>query len=135
MQSNLQVLEQQRQKLLERISVIGDMRRGSIVTQYQRCGKALCCCKEEGHPGHGPYYLYTTKKEGKTRSIHLASQQQLEKFEKEIENFQRFKGISKGFVDVNEEICNLRSVESGDEQKEDIKKKLKKRYNKRFKKR
>lgn len=127
MQKNLQILEQERQKLLETICSIGDMRRGSIVTQYQKCGKEPCCCKEEGHSGHGPYHLYTTKKERKTKSIHLSGQQQIKKFKEEIENFQKFKEVSKEFVDVNEEICNLKPVKGEDnEDKSEIKKKLKK---------
>ena len=58
-----------RAQLLENLTEIGDMRQGSISENYRRCGRSRCCCADPDHPGHGPYYAFTRKVAGKTRTI------------------------------------------------------------------
>ena len=59
-------LEAERSTLLQKLATTGDMRRGSITECYRCCGKATCACAVVDHPGHGPYYAFTTKVNGKT---------------------------------------------------------------------
>jgi len=54
----------QREAILRQIAELGDMRRGTITEVFRSCGKAGCCCSERKHPGHGPYYAFTSMVEG-----------------------------------------------------------------------
>jgi hypothetical protein len=53
------LLETRRAWLFERLAAIGDFRWGSICENYRRRGKANGGCAQRGHPGHGPWYLWT----------------------------------------------------------------------------
>lgn len=105
-----ETLERQRAQTLREIEALGDMRRGSIVEQYLTCGKSTCCCKEPGHPGHGPYFTFTRKVQGKTQTRQFRSGPALTKLRREVETFHRFQELSHRLIEINEEICELRSV-------------------------
>jgi len=49
-----------------RRTVIGDMRPGSLVERFRKCGKPVCHCAEKDAPGHGPCYSLTHAVAGKT---------------------------------------------------------------------
>lgn len=111
MTHSIDALESKRQSLLEQITRIGDMRRGSITEVYRQCGKKDCCCKTKGHPGHGPYYAYTTKTDGKTKTLQLRAGALLTKIEREVESYRRFRELSAELLEVNEAICEARTLE------------------------
>jgi hypothetical protein len=71
MARSLEQLESERAELLRQLAESGDMRRGSINEVYRRGGKDNCACADPGHPGHGPFYAYTTKVSGKTKTLQL----------------------------------------------------------------
>ena len=104
-------LEQQRAEILQQIHALGDMRRGSIVEQYLTCGKSPCCCKEAGHPGHGPYFTFTRKLGGKTQTRQMRSGPALAKLRREVESFHRFQALRDRLIEVNEALCELRPLE------------------------
>jgi hypothetical protein len=85
------------------------MRKGSITEAFRPCGKPSCVCRSAGHPGHGPYYAYTHKVVGKTRTIQLRAGPRLVRFEREVEAYNRFRALSDKLIDVNEAICEARS--------------------------
>ena len=111
MSESLQALERRRAELLETIATLGDLRPGSLTTTQGKCGKAECCCKEPGHPGHGPHWRITYKAEGKTRSEGLYEQAAIEKAEREIDEFRRFQKLSREFVELSARICRARPTE------------------------
>lgn len=110
MAKSLEALERQRAEILKQMEQLGDMRRGSVVEQYLRCGKSPCCCKQPGHPGHGPYFAFTRKLEGKTQTRQLRAGPVLEKIRQEVETFHRFRQLSARLIEINEGICDLRPV-------------------------
>jgi uncharacterized protein DUF6788 len=118
----IQELEVRRSSILSELGEIGDMRRGSITEVYRRCGKAVCCCKQPGHAGHGPYYAYTTKVKGKTVTIQLRSGPLLTKIEREVEAYRRFRALSDELIEVNEKICNARPLQTEELTAEGVKK-------------
>jgi len=107
----LEALERRRTEILTQMQQLGDMRRGSVVEQYLPCGKARCCCKKPGHPGHGPYFAFTRKVGGKTKTRQLRAGPLLEKVRKEVDTFHRFRELSKRLLEINEEICERQPVE------------------------
>lgn len=106
----LEALERRRAEILTQIQQLGDMRRGSVVEQYLPCGKPRCCCKKPGHPGHGPYFTFTRKMEGKTKTRQLRAGPLREKVRQEVDTFHRFRELSARLVEINEEICERRPV-------------------------
>ena len=110
MAQSIQVLERRRAEILEQMQALGDMRRGSLVEQYLKCGKSPCCCKEGGHPGHGPYVAFTRKVEGKTQTRQFRPGPALAKLSQEVETFHRFRRLSDQLIELNERLCALRPV-------------------------
>ena len=102
-------LEEQRASLHEQLAATGDFRPGSINVTYRRCGKPNCACAQEGHPGHGPRYLWTRSVGGKTRSRQLRGAE-VEKVRAEVANYREFLAVSEQIVEVSEAICEARPV-------------------------
>ena len=109
MNNELKKLEARRREILKGLGKIGDMHRGTVYSQYRKCGKD-CRCQKEGHPGHGPYFLLTYKEGKKTRAIALNSREKIEKAKREVENFRRFQELIKEYIGVSEAISHVRPV-------------------------
>jgi len=126
-------LETKRAELLKELSLVGDMRSGSLSLRYQKCGKHPCVCHEGGHPGHGPIYSFSRLAEGKTRIRNYKEGPALKKLVWEVENYERFRSLSRELIAVSEKISDLRPVValSGVQEEEELKKKLQKRFAKR----
>lgn len=100
-------LEEQRARLFEQLAGLGDFRPGSVNATYRRCGKPNCACAREGHPGHGPRYLWTRSAGGRTRSRQLRSAE-LGKVRREVAHYREFLAVSEQIVEVSEAICEAR---------------------------
>lgn len=126
MSERLEQLESKRAALLEALAETGDMRQGSISETYRRCGKAICACAGARHGGHGPFYAFTRKVGGKTKTIQLRPGPALNKLLREVGRYHRFRRLVEELVEVNEAICELRPVEAEEEapERRAVKKKL-----------
>jgi hypothetical protein len=111
MPDSLVDLESRRAAVQLQIVQLGDMRSGSITGTGGRCGNPNCHCQRAGDPGHGPYYRLTRKVNGKTVTETFSSAASLTKARREVAECQRFRELSDQLLDVNEQICELRSVE------------------------
>jgi hypothetical protein len=111
MADSLTALEAQRSGIQQKISGLGDMRSGSITATGGRCGNPGCHCRNEGDPGHGPFYRLTRKIRGKTVTETFATLVALRKAQSEVAEFHRFRELSQNLLDVNEKICRLRPAE------------------------
>jgi hypothetical protein len=114
MAESLGELEARRTRVLEEMRALGDMRRGSIVQRYRRCGKHPCCCEGAEHPGHGPYHSLTYKTGGKTLTRHLAPGSVLDKARREIAAFRKFERLVAELVAVNQIICEVRPADDAE---------------------
>ncbi|HCC68677.1 MAG TPA: hypothetical protein DEP99_02190 [Nitrospiraceae bacterium] len=110
MSKKIEALESKRESLYNELSKIGDFRRGIISVNYRKCGKKNCSCSKEGHPGHGPQYLWNTTIKGKSYAKNLKLGHELQKCNEEITNYRHFLKICDELVEVNEKICDLRPV-------------------------
>lgn len=119
----LTTLERQRAETFAAMQALGDMRRGSIVERYRRCGKSPCCCEAADHPGHGPYYSFTAKVGGTTRTRQLQAGLALEKVRREIGAFREFQTLSQRLVETSEALCEARTVPAAAPPAEALKKK------------
>src|SRR5438128_11962368 len=101
MTDSLETLERQRAEILRQMQQLGDMRRGSVVEQYLRCGKSPCCCKRPGHPGHGPYFALTCTVAGKTKTRQLRAGPALEKLSREVKAFHRSRDLRERLIQID----------------------------------
>ena len=62
----IDALSRQRDALRAQLVSVGDMRPGSLVARYRKCGKPSCRCAGQGERGHGPSWSLTHAVEGKT---------------------------------------------------------------------
>ncbi len=44
---------------------------GSVTERWMPCGKPGCCCQADPPRLHGPYYQWTAKIDGKTKTLRL----------------------------------------------------------------
>lgn len=101
-------LEAQRDDILRQIARLGDMRKGSITEAFRCCGKSACACFAPAHPGHGPYYAFTTKVAGKTKTIQLRAGARLNRFQREVDVYKEFRALSEKLIEVNQALCEAR---------------------------
>jgi hypothetical protein len=80
------------EQLKEQILELGFVRPGSLVRRYMRCGNPSCRCMGTPPRLHGPYYQWSYKIAGKTRSIRL-SEQQAKLCEQWAQNHKKLKGL------------------------------------------
>jgi uncharacterized protein YdcH (DUF465 family) len=137
MSETLSSLEIKRGQLYQQLQKAGDFRRGTISVVYRKCGKKNCACVKEGHPGHGPRYLWNATIGGKSYAKDLKLGPEMEKYMGEIANHKHFLKLLDEIVVVNERICDLRPVPEVKDDKElsELKKKLQQRFMEKYKKR
>jgi hypothetical protein len=111
MSQSLTDLEQQRNAILQQILRLPDFRSGSITTTSGTCGKPSCRCHRPNQPGHGPNVRLTRKQGGKTITETFATPAELQKAQREVEAYHRFRELAQQLLEVNEKICRARPVE------------------------
>ena len=104
----IHALETQRDDILRQMTRLGDMRKGSITEAFRCCGKSACACSAPDHPGHGPYYAFTTKVAGKTKTVQLRAGARLDKFQREVDVYKEFRALSEKLIEVNQALCEAR---------------------------
>jgi hypothetical protein len=121
MSTPLSELEAQRERLKLLLSDLGDLRPGSLVERYRKCGKANCHCAQPGEPGHGPSWSLTRDVKGKT-TTKIIPKAFVPQTREQIEEYQRLRHLTSDLVEVNEKICEAR-IGSG-EPASDLKKRF-----------
>lgn len=131
----LSELEKEKSKLLRNIQSIGDMRNGTLSIRYQRCSKSPCVCDAPTSPGHGPIYSFSIVVNGKTKIKNYKLGPELDKLQKEIENYHTFRKLSNDLIAISSQICDLRPVTDIKDKNEleELKKKLQKHFMKKYK--
>lgn len=111
--NEIERLEKRRMQIIEEISSIGTMRKGSVTEQYLKVAR-----KGEREPGlRGPYFLYTRKEKGKTVGRRL-SKEKADRFRQQVEAFHRFQALGKEYAEISERLADLAGVvEASDREK------------------
>jgi hypothetical protein len=104
-------LEQQRSAIVQQMLRLPDFRSGSITATRGTCGKPTCRCHQPNQPGHGPNYRLTRKVKGKTVTETFATPAELQKAQREVEAYHRFRQLAQELLEINERICRARPVE------------------------
>ena len=67
--------ERECQELKRQIVALGWARPGSLIRRYMPCGNPTCRCMSKQPQLHGPYFQWSHKIGGKTRSLRLSEDQ------------------------------------------------------------
>ena len=99
-------LEQQRQALLQQLSGLQQLRRGSLSEQF------LVVKHSDGsRVKHGPYPLLTRKVENKTVSQRLSDPAVVPLYRQQIQDLRRFETVVDQLVRVGEQLSDLAVAE------------------------
>jgi len=102
-------LRKARQETLTQISLIEEMRRGSVTRQFVKRKT-----KAKAEPVFtGPYALFTCKKDGRTVGRRLHDPQEIRRLEHQVENYHSFQNLCRKLVDIGEQICEEKDKEQG----------------------
>ena len=98
-------LIERRETLKREIAAVEDLRPGSLIGRFRKCGKPTCHCATRGDPGHGPSWSLTKAVGGKTVTRIIPAGPAVERTQAQIEEFRRFRRLTQELVDVSEELC------------------------------
>jgi len=87
-------------KLLEKLSNIGFIIKGSINTVFYKCSKKKCICNTDTTKRHGPYFVLTRKVKGKTVSKRI-KRDQIDLYKSYIANKKRMNQIIDQMIELS----------------------------------
>lgn len=99
-------LLRRREVLRESLAQVGDLRPGSLVGRFRRCGKPTCHCADRHSRGHGPCWSLTHPIGGRTTTRIIPDGPLVARTQQQIAEYRRFKGLVAEFVAVSEHLCD-----------------------------
>ena len=106
--TEIEQLIRQRDALKERIAQLHDMRSGTLIPRYRKCGKPNCHCAKDGSRGHGPSWSLTSAKQGKTQTRIIPEGPVLEATKEQLAEHKLFRELSRELLEVSEKICDAK---------------------------
>lgn len=100
-------LQRQIEKVKGELAALGDLRPGSLSTQYNVCGSPGCRCKATPPIKHGPYYQVSYTRKGKS-STKFVKKKDLPDVRKQLKNYERLKLLMERWIDLAMELSLLR---------------------------
>jgi len=110
---SLEALQLKRDQIKAQLAQVGDMRPGSLVERYRRCGKHSCHCAQKGARGHGPSYSLTHPVRGKTLTRIIPKGPAVEQTLTQIAEYHRFRDLVRQLVGISEQICEAELRQAG----------------------
>jgi hypothetical protein len=89
------------------LTALGDLRPGSLSTQWNVCGTPGCRCKATPPDKHGPSYQVSFTRKGKSSSK-FVRKQALAAVRRELKNYEVMKTPMDRWIDLATELSNLR---------------------------
>ena len=105
-------LEIRRSQLQEQLAHVGDIRLGSLIHRYRRCGKPTCGCADPGHAGHG-CWVVSKSAGGRTAMSTVPNEEDLPTVRQQLEEGRRFWKLAEEFAEVSDELSRRRLSEAG----------------------
>ena len=107
--SKEKLLLRQIEKVKGQLAALGDLRPGSLSTQYNVCGTPGCRCKATPPEKHGPYYQVSFTRKGKSSSK-FVRKEDLNTVRRELKNYEVMKTLVDQWIEMATELSNLRLV-------------------------
>jgi hypothetical protein len=96
------------QGIKKQLSELGDLRPGSLSTQYNVCGNPTCRCKRADNPvKHGPYYQISYTRKGRSKTEFVKSEE-VKEIRLQLKNYQLFKKLIDEWVELSLNNARLR---------------------------
>ena len=105
--SKEKLLLRQIEKVKGQLAALGDLRPGSLSTQYNVCGTPGCRCKATPPEKHGPYYQVSFTRKGKSSSK-FVRKEDLNTVRRELKNYEVMKTLVDRWIDLATELSNIR---------------------------
>ncbi len=105
--SREKLLLRQIEKVKGQLAALGDLRPGSLSTQFNVCGTPGCRCKATPPEKHGPYYQVSFTRKGKSSSK-FVRKEDLAAIRRELKNYEVMKTLLDRWIDLATELSNLR---------------------------
>ncbi len=100
--------EKRRAALCAQLAAVGEMRPGSLVARYRRCGKPACHCARPGDPGHGPCWSLTRARAGTTVTRVVPAGPAVDQTRQQLVEYRRFRALVHELLEVNVRLCDAR---------------------------
>lgn len=98
----LEELKHRRERVLEELGGLDEIRRGSVVEQFVEATR-----KDGTSIRRGPYFLHTYKEKGKTISRRLRDAEEANLYRRQIRSFRRFQELSGELREIGERLSDL----------------------------
>jgi len=118
---SLDDLQRERSRLEVALTQMDDLRPGSLVERFRKCGKPTCHCAKPDSPGHGPSYSLTREVASKTVT-RIIPPSGVAQTQRQIAEYKRFRDWSREFVQVSEKICDAQLQVTTDSASRELKK-------------
>ena len=105
--SREKLLLRQIERVKGQLAALGDLRPGSLSTQYNVCGTPGCRCKATPPEKHGPYSQVSFTRKGKSSSK-FVRKEDLAAVRRELKNYEVMKTLVDRWIDLATELSNIR---------------------------
>ena len=105
--ADLEQLEKRRDGLRQQLASVGDLRPGSLVARYRKCGKPYCRCASDGSRGHGPSWSLTHHVAGKTVT-RIIPPDAVAQTQAQIAECQRLRRLVAELIEVSDQACQAK---------------------------
>jgi hypothetical protein len=102
----LEQLEAERERLKHKLAQVEDMRPGSLVERFRKCGKATCHCAQPPSEAHGPSWSLTRAVGGKTVTKVIPPGSGVEQTKAQIAEYRRFRKLVRELIELSVQVCD-----------------------------
>jgi hypothetical protein len=106
---SLQRHDEQFRATAAELAEVGYVLQGSITKRWMTCGQQACRCTTDADARHGPYYVWTAKRSGKTKSVYLTAEQAAA-CAQWIENTRRLERLVAKLRQISRRIAKLEQI-------------------------
>jgi hypothetical protein len=99
-------LEHRRARVRASLAAVGDLRPGSLVGRYRKCGKPGCHCAQAGALGHGPSWSLTRAVDGKTVTQVIPGGPAVARTQAQLAEYRRFRHLTRELIEVSAKLCD-----------------------------
>ncbi len=89
------------------LAALGEMRPGSLSTQYNVCGSPGCRCKAAPPTKHGPYYQVSYTRKGKS-GTRFVRKEDLPSIRRQLKNYARMRALVDRWIELATKLSDLR---------------------------
>lgn len=93
--------------LKRQLAALGEMRPGSLSTQYNVCGSPGCRCKALPPKRHGPYYQVSYTRKGKS-GTRFVRKEDLPSIRQQLKNYARMRALVDRWIELATKLSDLR---------------------------